>query len=147
MQEEVTLVVTGTKSCKDYSTVELAIDQAIEILKITPTKIIHGDTAGVEKLSGEYAKNRGLNCEKMVPKWKDLKDVPSENIKTNKYGKYNSKAAFERNDKMISKASAVIVIDLGTSESDSIIRLAKKQNVPVYEFEPEETDHDFGYNF
>ena len=147
MQEEVAIVVTGTKACKDYNIVELAIDQGISNLNITPTKIIHGDTVGVEKLSGDYAKKKGLNCETMIPKWKDVKDVPPENIKVNKFGKYNSKAAFERNHKMMSKASALIVIDLGTSESDSIIRLAKKLNVPTYVYEPEETDHDFGYNF
>lgn len=147
MQEEVTIVVTGSKSCKDYDIIDLAITQGIDNLQISPTKIIHGDNIGVEKLSGQYAEKHGLNCEKMPPKWKDIKGVAPENIKTNKYGKYNSKAAFERNEKMLQKSQALIVIDLGTSESNSIIRLAKKLNVPVYVYEPEETDHDYGYEF
>lgn len=145
--KEVAITVTGTKACKNYDMVELAINQGIEKLNIKPTKIIHGDTVGVEKLSGDYAKNHGINCEKMLPKWKDIKDIPPDNIKTGKYGKYNSKAAFERNEKMIAKSSAVIVIDLGTCESQGIIKLANKYNIPVYSYEPEETNHDYGYIF
>lgn len=145
--KECVVVVTGSRQCKDYATVELAIEQGIAALGIKPTKIIHGDSNGVEKLSGEYARKNGINCEKHPPKWKDIKGVDPSYIKQNKFGKYNSRAAILRDDKLIEQADALIAITLGTYDCDSIIRKAKKADLKIYEYLPEDTDHDYGYVF
>lgn len=141
------LVITGTKECKDFSFVELAIEAGLEKLGIKPTKIIHGDGVGVEKLVSQYAEKHGINCEKMLPKWKDIKGVDPSYIKENKYGKYNSRAAIIRNQKMLDKADALIAIEFHTNECRSIINEAKKRDLLIYVYEPEETDHDYGYQF
>lgn len=144
---ECILIVTGSRECKDYDTVELALDQGIEKLGITPTKIMHGDSPGVEKLSSEYAKKHGMNCEKVPPNWKNIKGVDPKYIKENKFGKYNVRAAIERNDAMVEKAHALIALDMGSGECRGIISSAQKNNLKVYVYEPEETDHDYGYVF
>jgi len=140
------LIVAGSRACTDYNIVREAIELGLKELDITPSIILSGDAAGVDRLGEKYAKEHGINCVKYLPKWKDVANKPASEIKSNKFGKYWVKAGFERNQKMADEADALIAIDLGTNGTNDMIARAKKAGLKVYIYCPDE-DECFGFNF
>lgn len=136
------LVVAGSRDCKDYAIVKEAIDKGIEELGIKPTKIIHGDAVGVDKLAGKYAREKGINCEAHPADWNNVKGVDPKHIKENKWGKYNVRAGLQRNEMMADKADALIAITLGTSGTEHMIKTCKDKGILVYVYSPNDIEDD-----
>jgi hypothetical protein len=145
--KEFVLVISGSRDCKDYNIVEEAIDKGIEELKIKPTKIIHGDAPGVDKLAGTYAKKHGINVIAYPAKWNDIKGIDPKYIKENKFGKYNVRAGLQRNEMMADMADALIAITLGTPGTEHMIKTCKDAGLLIYVYEPKGSDEEFTYEF
>lgn len=140
------LIVAGSRDCKDKQIIREAILKGLEELDIKPTIMIHGDAAGVDKISGEICKEMGFNIVKYPAKWKDIAGKDPKYIKINTYGKYYTKAGIERNELMAQNADALIAINLGTSGTENMIQLAYKYKLKVYVYEPN-TEEAYGINF
>ena len=140
------VIVAGSRECTDEALIEEAILAGLEQLQISPTKFIHGDATGVDKISGKICERLGYNVVKYPAKWKDTKGKDKKYIKTNKYGNYYTLAGFERNQKMADEADALIAINLGTNGTDDMVSRAKQKGLKVYEYRPN-GDEPFNVNF
>lgn len=142
-----TVIIAGSRECTDEQVIEEAIIAGIKELDIVPTKFIHGDAPGVDKIGAKICKKLGYTVVAYPAKWNDIKGKPNSEIKENKFGgKYWVKAGFERNQQMANDANALIAVNLGTNGTDDMVRRAKAANLKVYEYNPD-LDECFGFNF
>ena len=92
-----------------------------------------GEASGADTLGGLWAKKLGIPVKPFPSELSNL-DAPGAFIKINKYGeKYNAKAGFDRNAKMIAYADAVIALWDGISPgTKDALREAKRLGKLVF---------------
>jgi hypothetical protein len=149
------VLVVGSRSCKDKELIYSAINLGLKKHDISPSEIISGGEKGFDEVVVEFAKTNGYNIITFPIDWGNIEDIPLFDLKPrfNKWTKkneyYDPKAAFKRNDKMISRADFVIIIDLGSGDARDVLTKCKKSNKAYYEYEAPTIDPicEFGYNF
>lgn len=134
------VIIAGPKKFNNYEEAKEIIDKGIKELG-SISEILAGNFTDSDKIAEKYAKENNIRFIQYTPDWKNIKNVPKNKIGTNKFGKYNKGAAFERNDKMISDADAVIVISI--EDSEDIIRKANENNLKVIMEETKQSSFNF----
>ncbi len=135
------VLICGPRDFKDYD----EIVKAVESSGFTPiSEIIHGDATGADTLGGDYANDRKIKCIAFPADWNNIK-VEGAEIAVNTFGKkYNKKAGFQRNQKMLDYlleagdglTPACIAIKMKTGGTEDMIGKCKKAGVAVYEHIP-----------
>lgn len=130
------LLICGDRNITDYKIL-------LEALKASGYEnidtVISGNANGVDKLGERYAKENGLILKIFKPDWKNL-DAPGAIIKENDYGKYNSRAGMDRNEKMVDEADNVLAVQTNgpTSGTQGSVKYAKSKDKPVFEYRSRE---------
>jgi hypothetical protein len=103
------LIVAGSRSFRDYATIEAKVDSFLAKHNETAPIIISGGATGADYLGEVYAANKGYKVEKYYADWKT----------------YGKAAGPIRNKVMAETATACIVFWDGTSRgSKNMIRTA-----------------------
>lgn len=141
---EIVLLVSGSRSIKDYSLVEKACDTfvceaCLRFAEKVEIKLLkHGDAPGVDRLCEMWAKRHGIEPVPFPAKWDDWEGLPPEKIslKRNRFGKhYNVLAGFNRNQEMIDSGFDVLLAIrcLGKSSgTDDQIERVMKLDKPIF---------------
>ena len=147
---EITLLVTGSRSIKDYALVSKACDTFVREadLRFAEKTIIkllkHGDANGVDRLCAQRAKANNIKTLPFPAKWDVITGLPNDKLRI-KYrdGKpYNALAGFNRNQEMIDSGfDALLAIRcLGKSNgTDDQIEKARKTGKPIFLYKEDET--------
>ena len=97
----------------DKSTLDI-INQAIKDSKFKITELMSTCEGGVDTWAKNWANANNVPITDFKVNWNTIKGVPKADIKKNKWGKkYNTKAAKQRDDMMMSECDAAIIIDDG----------------------------------
>lgn len=93
--------------------------------------LIHGDAAGVDRLSGDWARRFGIPIDTYPAAWK--KKVPGQPWKKGPYGYFNPLAGHNRNQILAETASVFVGIsrDGSTGTADMRNRVLALQK-PIY---------------
>lgn len=126
-KEKIRVVFLGERDFYDYSTlVKLAKDSGLEI-----TEVVAGDNKGVDELAARFATEYSLKLTKYCIDWNDC-TVPSAVVKTGKYGEYNSRAPFDKNQKIADYATHGIALQNSGMDTDDMSKRLKKQGKSVF---------------
>jgi hypothetical protein len=123
------LCISGSRSLDDYSLIEKAIIYAnIDLTEIK--EIIAGGAKGVDRNAQKFAEYHKIKFKEYPADWKNLK-APGAIIKQNSFGSYNTRAGFDRNQKLAEKADQLLAIWDGKSngtqhEIECFRKLGKK---------------------
>lgn len=138
-------IIAGGRDFDDY---DLLKKECIEIFKQLKSEgyntnknnleIISGEAKGADTLGKRFGIMFKLDVVSFPAKWDDL-DVEKCVIKTNKYGKYNALAGYNRNEEMAKYASedeeiGVLIAfwDGKSTGTKSMIELAKEYGLRVF---------------
>lgn len=101
------------------------------------TTVISGKAQGGDRLGEKWAKLNKIRVQEFPADWKDL-TVPGAVIKTGKFGPYNAKAGFDRNQDMADAAEALIALQPNgdSSGTQDMIERARKKGIPVFVYPP-----------
>ena len=125
------------------------IDAAILASKFKITEVVSGAAKGGDKLGENWASINRVKVKKFPADWKDL-DAVGAVIKEGEYGKYNARAGFDRNTKMVEYCDCVIILSSNNDYStcDDIIDRAKKRKIPIFIYpERNERISEYCYTF
>lgn len=103
------------------------------------TEIIQGGALGADNIASDWADRHGIKNTEFRPDWNDL-TAPGAVIRINKYGRrYNAKAGFDRNQRMlkIGKPDLVIAFPGGNGTADMVAR-ARAADIDVIEIKREQ---------
>jgi hypothetical protein len=119
------VLVCGGRAYNDQE----AVFDALDDLEVSV--IIHGAAAGADALGKAWADARGIEHIPFPADWKNL-DAPGAVIRMGKYGPYNVKAGFDRNQAMLDDGKPDLVLAFpGGSGTADMVRRAKAANVDV----------------
>ena len=147
---EITLLVTGSRSIKDYTLVSKACDTFIREANLrfaekTPIKFLkHGDANGVDRLCAQWAKANGIETMPFPAKWNIVTGLPNDKLRI-KYGDgkpYNALAGFNRNQEMIDSGFDVLLAIRCLDKSngtDHTIEQVKKTGKPIFLYKEDNT--------
>jgi hypothetical protein len=107
------------------------IRDALAELHLTPSKLLSPSETELEKTAEAWANQNNVETDRRTPNWKDV-SVARCAIKTNKFGEYNSRAAFNRNEDLATDCDAVLVMHDGSRSSSSIVESAEKLGKHVF---------------
>ena len=120
------VIIAGSRGVVDYKVVANAIERST--FKIT--EVVSGGAKGVDSLGESWARTHVVPCKRFIPNWGDV-DSPDAVVKQGKYGLYNAKAGYDRNEEMAEYADALIAIwdgeSNGTRHMINCMRKLKKQ--------------------
>ena len=135
------VIVAGSRDITDFAIIEEAIEESgFEI-----TEVVSGGAKGADQLGEEWAELSNVPVKRFPANWDDI-DVEGAVVKTNSWGKeYNAKAGLNRNIDMAEYADALIAIDLNTTGTNHMINVAKKKELQVFKYNPNEKLDDFYY--
>jgi hypothetical protein len=119
------VVVTGQST----DTVDLA--EAFDHYGIKPTVILSAGETDLEKAAEKWGTDEGVEVDSRQPNWNDL-TVEKCTPRDGKYGQYNARAAFNRNDDLALDCDCVLTIDQDSRSSASIVEAAEKIDKDVY---------------
>jgi predicted Rossmann fold nucleotide-binding protein DprA/Smf involved in DNA uptake len=103
-------IIAGSRSIRDIMLVYSAMDLA-ETAGIIPTVVLSGTAAGVDEDGERWAMRRGIPVERYPADWDT----------------YGRSAGFRRNELMVSKAEAVVVLWDGESKGAAhTVRMARR---------------------
>ena len=125
------VIIAGSRNVDNYMLIEAAVLQSDFYTEIT--EVVSGGAKGADRLGELYARNNNIEVKTFIPDWNDI-DAPGAVVKKNRWGKkYNSKAGFDRNEKMGEYADALIAIWDGKSAgTKSMINIMKRLDKPCY---------------
>jgi hypothetical protein len=115
----------------DISIIEKAlIEYNIDISKI---KSVNVDMDLNPNLCLDFSKKHNIKINKFKTDWKDL-SVKNCSIKENKYGKYNSLAAMNKDTSIVEETDICVALSLNDDNGSNISYFSKikKANKPVY---------------
>jgi hypothetical protein len=135
------VIIAGSRDITDFAIIEEAIEESgFEI-----TEVVSGGAKGADQLGEEWAALSNVPVKRFPANWDDI-DVEGAVVKTNSWGKeYNAKAGLNRNIDMAEYADALIAIDLNTTGTNHMINEAKKRELQVFKYNPNEKLDDFYY--
>lgn len=141
---KVKAIVAGDRTVTDYEIVRKAIELAITKYDLEILEVVSGGAQGVDTLGEQYADEHNLPIKQFPAKWDNLKAANAV-IKVNKWGKkYNVNAGFDRNILMAKYADFLIAVQPNgsTSGTQHMIRVAKENKLPVYEYEKLDSEYE-----
>lgn len=119
------VVVTGQSN----DAVDLA--EAFEHFGIKATALLSAGETDLEKAAEKWAAENEVDVESRQPKWNDL-TVDKCTPRDGKYGQYNARAAFNRNDELAEDCDCVLMVGEDSRSSASIVEAAEKLERDVY---------------
>ena len=133
------VIIAGSRSLKDLDLIQKAVDFAGLRGKIT--EVVSGCAPGIDTLAITWATQNGLKdkIKRMPADWKKIDGLPPAQIGINKYGKYNKKAGYDRNQAMADyvgpKGALIAIYDGSSAGTADMIERAQKigMKVSVYE--------------
>lgn len=122
------VIIAGSRGIGDPSMIDLAVFRSgFEV-----TEVVEGEAPGVDIMAREWAKRARIPCKPFPADWKNL-DAPGAIVAKNKYGAYNARAGFDRNEKMAEYGEALIAIWDGVSPGTAdMIKRAQAHNLPIF---------------
>jgi hypothetical protein len=128
------VVVTGEGAFTPEDLVE-----AFDHYEIKPSVLLSAGDTTLEKAAEAWAKENDVVVDSRQPKWNDL-TVEKCSPRDGKYGQYNARAAFNRNDELVEDCDCVLVVSEATRTSTSIVESAEKLEKDVYNWPKIEGD-------
>lgn len=119
------LLILGPPSCTEES----LIKEAVLAFSLKPTEIVIGDDTEFYKTVGRIFPS--ATFQKFKINWKDIKR-PGAVVKKGKYGEYNSKAGFHRDEdmvKLVKEHEGQVLIIEQNSETDSLKKMVKANGI------------------
>lgn len=121
------LLILGPSSC----TSEKLIKEALDTYGLKPTLIVTGEESDFHKTIKKIFSSASTKLQTFKIDWKNLKRSGVV-VKEGKFGKYNSKAGFHRDEDMVdfikSEDGKVLIIEQN-SETDSIKKMVKAAGI------------------
>lgn len=105
------VIVAGDRRLRDYDFVRDHLDRLLAEVEVTA--VISGGAAGADHLGEEYARERGLPCQRFPANWK----------------KHGKGAGPMRNREMAEAADACVVFDGGGPGSASMLDIARDRGL------------------
>lgn len=125
------------------------IEDAVKASGFDITSVVSGGAKGADTLAKKWAKTNNIPFTEYKADWNDL-SAPDAMIREGKFGKYDAKAGFRRNQTIIDNSDCVIALQPngetdGTADS---IGKAKKKQIPIFIFPERSIEHSaFAYEF
>lgn len=107
-------IVAGSRSITDYNLAAVVITKAHNVWREPITELVSGKANGVDLLGERWANENSIPIAPFPADWKNL-NAPGAVIKHGKYGLYNARAGFDRNEDMALYADRLIAIWNGIS--------------------------------
>ena len=129
------VIIAGDREI-DENNLNLVHD-AVAMSGFEITQVISGTAKGGDKLGERWAKLNKIRVREFPAEWNDL-TAPGAVIKTGKFGPYNAKAGFDRNQAMANVAEALIALQPNgdSSGTQDMIERARKKGIPVFVYPP-----------
>ena len=130
------IVVCGTRQFNNYDLLKSKLDEFTKdfIDNDIEITIVHGAAPGADIMSEQYAKENGIKYKSIPADWNNL-NHPDAYIKINKQTgkKYDAKAGFRRNAKLLDLANMIIAFWDGKSPGTKhMIDESNKRNIPCF---------------
>lgn len=140
------VIIAGDRDVNEND-VSLIVD-AIKCSGFKITEVVSGCAKGGDTLGENWANHHKIKIARFRADWKNL-TAPGAVIKTNQYGQYNTKAGFDRNQKMADYADALIALQPNgpSNGTQDMIRRANIKGIPVFIYPPvidNSPDYDLG---
>lgn len=119
------VVVTG-----EGSITPAELEEALTHFEIVPKTILSASETDVETTAEKWAKVHDVEVDSRKPKWGDL-TVDKCTPRDGKFGQYNARAAFNRNDELAAECDCVLVMYNDSRSSASIVEAAEKLDKDV----------------
>lgn len=129
------VIIAGSRSLKEQALIQRAVNYSnFEI-----TEVVSGCASGIDTLAIRWADRKKIPVRRMPAAWNDLTGIPETQIRSGKFGKYNTKAGYDRNTAMakyVGEAGGLIAIWDGVSKGTlHMIEEAKKFGLKVCVYE------------
>ena len=129
------------------------IEGAVAASGFEITQVLSGKAQGGDALGERWAKRNKIRIREFPADWKDL-TAPGAVVKTGKFGPYNAKAGFDRNQQMADAAEALIALQPNgdTSGTQDMIDRARKRGLKIFVWPPNNNNEtkaagDYAYVF
>lgn len=135
--------IVGDRNVTDYGVIEKAVKQS----GFDITEVVSGGAKGVDSLAVEWASKNGIPYTEFKAEWDNIR-VKDAVVAVNKWGrKYNKMAGFQRNQKIVDYADAIIAIQPNgpTSGTQDTVKKTKKAKKTLFYYE--KSDEDYEYQF
>jgi len=133
------LIIAGTRTLTEYNWIRKAVAYAgtctppLNVKDIT--EVIHGAAKGIDTTAGIWAGHNNIPVKEFPAEWNNLK-AKGAIVKTGKYGKYNAKAGFDRNEKMAKYGDALLAIIKDDSPGTKhMIETARQHDLQIWVYE------------
>jgi hypothetical protein len=93
------VIVAGSRRITDYPLVHTILDNTAITYRLFVEELVNGLANGVDKLARQWAVFHGIPPKDFPADWNNL-TTPGAIIRTNKYGSYNLRAGYDRNEAM-----------------------------------------------
>lgn len=133
-QKKNKIAIIGDREINDFSLIEKAIIFA-KINKEEIKEVLVGDNTNINSIIIQYCKFNSLPIKEYKADWKNLK-AKNAIVSEGKYGKYNKRAAIDRDNLLIEKANIILLIGYSDSKTiENLFKKAKELNKEVFVFE------------
>ena len=129
------LIIAGSRSYDNQLTIE-DVDFFIKKFKLKPTVVLDGGCRGPDDIGAAWAIEKGIEVLDYPAFWDKIEGCKT--VRKNKYGKlYNYMAGFERNQRMVDNADALLYFwDGQSSGTQDMVERAVKAGLDIYEAKP-----------
>lgn len=120
------VVVTGGRDFRDAAKIYTRLDELHAQYPIT--ELVHGDANGVDRLCGQWARDRSVSCRAMPARWDDFSTEPIVRRTRADGTPYNAAAGSVRNQAMLDtepRPTYGIRFPGGKGTADMAARMAK----------------------
>jgi hypothetical protein len=136
------LIVSGSRSIKDYDKVALVLNHLLAQLiaqGLTVDELVEGEAFGVDLLAKRWAIESKILVKPFPADWENLEGVPESKIRTDSRGrKYNVAAGYERNQRMVNYMDStdlfVAIWDGKSGGTEDCTERARKKGLQVLIF-------------
>jgi len=131
----VKIIIAGDREI-DENNLNLVHD-AILASGFNITQVVSGVAKGGDTLGENWAKLNRIRIKQFKADWNDI-TAPGAVIKVGKFGPYNAKAGFDRNQLMADYAEGLIALQPNgeTGGTSDMIDRARKRGIPVFVYPP-----------
>ena len=132
------IIVAGGRNFNDFNLMTQSLDNILTQAKVDKIVVVSGKAKGADTLGERYAKLRGHAVAPFPADWNNI-SIPGAVVKTNSYGKYNSRAGHMRNEKMARYTAASPVRGVlvafwngNAGGTSSMIKIARSYGLRVF---------------